>query len=251
MRYTYEQPEYLDISGARHLVQELKVYIKEILDGNIDITQYATKDELKSYATKSYVDDAVTKVVTGGQVDLSNYYNKQEVDALIPEAITEDQIKALFTDEGLATETYVDDAVAKVDLSNYYTKDEVYNKEETDELIANVNTGGGSDPTPDEPVLKGTSSISGNKELKVGFTRAYTGSFLDSSGSAVSDVTGEWTINASFADNKFTTKTIEGNKITVGIDDDNLVGQSFEVTFSDHNGNYTPSTITVNIVEGW
>ena len=29
MRYTYDQPEYLDVDGARHLVQELKVYIAE------------------------------------------------------------------------------------------------------------------------------------------------------------------------------------------------------------------------------
>ena len=29
-------------------MQELKVYIQEILNGNIDITQYATKEELSS-----------------------------------------------------------------------------------------------------------------------------------------------------------------------------------------------------------
>ena len=193
MRYTYEQPEYLDVDGARHLVQELKVYIQEILNGNIDITQYATKEELSNavssidltdyaktsdipsldgyakstdipsldgYATKSYVDENIANVATGGEVDLSNYvtkdtvYTKEETNALIPST------------EGLATETYVDNAVSNVpttdltgyateeyvstainsipatDLSNYYTKSETYSKTEVDTLVAN--SGGGS-----------------------------------------------------------------------------------------------------------
>ena len=199
MKYTYEQPEYLDVDGARHLVQELKVYIQEILNGNIDITQYATKEELSNavssidltdyaktsdipsldgyakstdipsldgYATKSYVDENIANVTTGGEVDLSNYvtkdtvytkedvYTKAETNALIPST------------EGLATETYVDNAVSNVpttdltgyateeyvstainsipatDLSNYYTKSETYSKTEVDTLVAN--SGGGS-----------------------------------------------------------------------------------------------------------
>ena len=40
MRYTYEQPEYIDLAGARHLVQELKKYIQQIMDGNIDVSSY-------------------------------------------------------------------------------------------------------------------------------------------------------------------------------------------------------------------
>ena len=213
MRYTYDQPEYLDVDGARHLVQELKVYIQEILNGNIDITQYATKEELSNavssidltdyaktsdipsldgyakstdipslegYATKSYVDENIANVATGGEVDLSNYvtkdtvytkedvYTKEETDAKITEIepISEDDIRALFASEGLATEEYVDNAVSNIpttdltgyateeyvstainsipatDLSNYYTKDETYNKTEVDTLVAN--SGGSS-----------------------------------------------------------------------------------------------------------
>lgn len=265
MKYTYEQPDYLDANGVRHLVQELKQYIFYILDGNIDITQYATKDELKfyakkadipnmdAYATKSYVDDAVTKVATGGEVDLSNYYNKQEVDARIPDVITKDEIKALFAEEELATETYVDNAVANVpitDLSNYYTKDEVYNKEETDELIAN--SGGGDTPVDPEPIILGTVSISGRTDLKCGFTREYTGSFVDTNENLVDGVSGTFTIsNCSFAESKFTTKEIGTNAITLGVDDEDLIGETFTLTFGDVDGKYTPASITITIAEAF
>lgn len=196
MRYTYDQPEYLDVDGARHLVQELKVYIQEILNGNIDITQYATKEELSNavssidltdyakttdipslegYATKSYVDENIANVATGGEVDLSNYvtkdtvytkedvYTKEETDAKITEIepISEDDIRALFASEGLATEEYVDNAVSNIpttDLTGYATEKYVdnaisnidiptggnvdlsnyYNKEETEGLVNEV-----------------------------------------------------------------------------------------------------------------
>lgn len=238
MKYTYEQPDYLDANGVRHLVQELKQYILDILDGNIDITQYATKNELtqavnsidlssyakatdipslEGYADKAYVDNAVANVATGGEVDLSNYYtkqetyNKEEVVNLIPDAITEQEIQAMFT--GYATETYVDSAVSAIpatDLSNYYTKEEVYTKTETDALIAN-NSGEDTSADPESTIL-GTANISGNTTLKAGFTRTYTGSFLDIDGNAVEDVTGVWTISdCSFAESEFTTKDITEN----------------------------------------
>ena len=150
MKYTYEQPDYLDVNGARHLVQELKKYIQDIMNGKIDISQYATKDELSSavssidlsgyalkgeipsldgYATTEYVNNSVSNIPT---TDLSNYYTKEQTNALIPSV------------EGLATKSYVDENIAKVatsgdiDLSNYVTKDTVYTKEQTDALIPSV-----------------------------------------------------------------------------------------------------------------
>lgn len=285
MKYVYEQPEYLDIAGARHLVQELKVYIQEILNGNIDITQYATKSELSSavssidltsyakttdipsldgYATKSCVDSADTEVATGGEVDLSNYYNKQETDALIPDVITENEIKALFTTEGLATQTYVDNNLsdAAVDLTGYATETYVdnkvasvpttdltnyYTKTEVDTLIANIDTGGGEEGGGETTTPSGTSYISGNTTLKAGFTRTYTGSFLDAEGNAVSDVIGEWTITAPFADSEFTTKTITDNTIKLGVDNEDLIDETFTLTFSEPNGNYSSSSVEVTI----
>ena len=307
MRYTYDQPEYLDVDGARHLVQELKVYIQEILNGNIDITQYATKEELSNavssidltdyaktsdipsldgyakstdipsldgYATKSYVDENIANVTTGGEVDLSNYvtkdtvYTKAETNALIPST------------EGLATKTYVDNAISNVpttdltgyatkeyvstainsipatDLSNYYTKSETYNKAEVDTLVANSGggsssgggEGGGETPTP-TPTVTGTSAISGASSLKCSVTRTYTGKFYNADESEATDVTGEWSITAPFAESKFTTKTITGNSIKLGYDDENLIDKEFTLTFSDPNGNYTPSSITITCVD--
>lgn len=208
MRYTYDQPEYLDVDGARHLVQELKVYIQEILNGNIDITQYATKEELSNavssidltgYATKSYVDENIANVATGGEVDLSNYvtkdtvytkedvYTKEETDAKVTELepITEDEIKALFETEGLATEEYVSTAINSIpatDLSNYYTKDETYNKTEVDTLVANSggSSSGGETTTPTV-----TLAITGNASLKNGFARTYKAVYTDADGTDV------------------------------------------------------------------
>lgn len=137
MKYTYEQPDYLDVNGARHLVQELKKYIQDIMNGKIDISQYATKDELSSAVSS---------------IDLSGYAKKTEIPSLDAYAL-KGEIPSLdgyakTTDipsvEGLATKTYVDENIAKVatsgdiDLSNYVTKDTVYTKAQTDALIPSV-----------------------------------------------------------------------------------------------------------------
>ena len=137
MKYTYEQPDYLDVNGARHLVQELKKYIQDIMNGKIDISQYATKDELSSAVSS---------------IDLSGYAKKTDIPSLDAYAL-KGEIPSLdgyakTTDipsvEGLATKTYVDENIAKVatsgdiDLSNYVTKDTVYTKAQTDALIPSV-----------------------------------------------------------------------------------------------------------------
>ena len=125
MKYTYEQPDYLDVNGVRHLVQELKKYIQDIMNGKIDISQYATKDELSSAVSS---------------IDLSGYALKGEIPSLDGYAKTTD----IPSVEGLATKSYVDENIAKVatsgdiDLSNYVTKDTVYTKAQTDALIPSV-----------------------------------------------------------------------------------------------------------------
>ena len=125
MKYTDEQPDYLDVNGARHLVQELKKYIQDIMNGKIDISQYATKAELSSAVSS---------------IDLSGYALKGEIPSLDGYAKTTD----IPSVEGLATKSYVDENIAKVatsgdiDLSNYVTKDTVYTKAQTDALIPSV-----------------------------------------------------------------------------------------------------------------
>lgn len=90
--------------------------------------------DLSDYATISYVNTEIAKVVTSSEVDLSNYYTKNETNAAIQAAkpdLSGYALKSEIPDTtGLATEQYVNDAVAnidipEVDLTNYYTKSEV------------------------------------------------------------------------------------------------------------------------------
>ena len=137
MKYTYEQPDYLDVNGARHLVQELKKYIQDIMNGKIDISQYATKDELSSAVSSI---DLSGYALKGEIPSLDAYAKKTDLPSLDGYAKTTD----IPSVEGLATKTYVDENIAKVatsgdiDLSNYVTKDTVYTKEQTNALIPSV-----------------------------------------------------------------------------------------------------------------
>lgn len=137
MKYTYEQPDYLDVNGARHLVQELKKYIQDIMNGKIDISQYATKDELSSAVSSI---DLSGYALKGEIPSLDAYAKKTDLPSLDGYAKTTD----IPSVEGFATKSYVDENIAKVatsgdiDLSNYVTKDTVYTKEQTDALIPSV-----------------------------------------------------------------------------------------------------------------
>ena len=157
--------EFLDEIGGRYIVQRVKQMINAVeadsvtkqelqaeldaLDINIDLSSYATKEELtnainsidlSAYAKKTdipslegYVTE--TELNSKGYLtehqDLSAYALKTEIPSL----------------DGLATTEYVDNAIANVpsggdgsgnvDLSNYYTKDETYSKTEVDTLVAN------------------------------------------------------------------------------------------------------------------
>ena len=163
MKYTYEQPDYLDVNGARHLVQELKKYIQDIMNGKIDISQYATKDELSSavssidlsgyalkteiptvpsldgYATTEYVDNAIANAPSGGggNVDLSNYYTKDGVNNVIANTLSgyitstavdtkiSSAINALYTKDEIDSKVKaVRDLYNNIDLTKYYTKTE-------------------------------------------------------------------------------------------------------------------------------
>ena len=113
----------------------------------------AVNGVLANYATKSYVDDAIDKVDLSDK--LQDYALKSEIPVNVSELendvgyLTEHQsldAYALKTDvpsiEGLATETYVDEAVRAVDVSDqlkdYAKSADVYTKSEIDEAISNV-----------------------------------------------------------------------------------------------------------------
>ena len=132
MRYTYEQPEYLDKVGVVHLAQQLKIYIDDIATGNIDLSDYVTKAELQAkldaldinidlsaYATKEELTNALSNI------DLSAYALKAEIPSL----------------EGYATQEYVTDAInnaqlsgdgSSVDLSIYAKKSDLDSKADTE-----------------------------------------------------------------------------------------------------------------------
>ena len=154
--------QFLDKRGTDHLIDELKAYIDSISNGNVDLSDYVTKEELQakldaldinidlsSYATKEELTNAINSI------DLSSYAKKTDLPSLdgyalkteIPTKVSELEndsgyltshqdlsAYALKTEipslDGYATTEYVDNAIANVpsggnvDLSNYYTKEE-------------------------------------------------------------------------------------------------------------------------------
>ena len=141
--------QFLDKRGTDHLIDELKAYIDSISTGNVDLSDYVTKEELQAkldaldikidlsaYATKKELTDAINSIV-------SSYALKTEIPTKVSQLendsgyLTEHQdlsAYALKTDipslDGYATTEYVDNAIANipsggtVDLSDYYTKEE-------------------------------------------------------------------------------------------------------------------------------
>ena len=102
------------------------------------------------------------------------------------------------------------------------------------------------------PIVEGTSSISGNTELKVGFARTYTAKFKDSNDNEVTGVTPVWTIsNNTFAESKITITYPDTVKITLKVDDDNLVDETFTLNLVDVDGKYKASTLDIDIIEGF
>ena len=87
--------------------------------------------------------------------------------------------------------------------------------------------------------------ISGNTNLKNGYRRSYTVSFSDKNGNPVDwqNVDYQWNVKSDF-DVK---QTIADNKITVSVNDENLIGGSFLVGVSI--GGTVVSEIKVNVIE--
>ena len=107
-------------------------------------------------------------------------------------------------------------------------------------------------PQPSNPnetaVLNAT--ISGNTNLKVGFSRTYTVNFTDESGNEVdwNDVGFGWNIVSDF-DSGLIEQTASGNTIKLSVDDENLIGGSFILSVVVDNVTFTQIELT--IVEGW
>ena len=102
--------------------------------------------------------------------------------------------------------------------------------------------------TPDEmAVLNAT--ITGNTNLKVGFARTYAATIKDASGNDIAwDNTYSWNVSSDF-DNGLIEQTIDGNKIELLIEDENLIGGSFLLQVL--NGANVLTEISIDIAEGW
>ena len=85
-----------------------------------------------------------------------------------------------------------------------------------------------SEPTTPDETEDLSATISGNTNLKVGFSRTYTVNFTDESGNEVdwNDVWFSWNVISDF-DSGLIEQTISGNIIKLSVDDENLIGGSF------------------------
>ena len=162
--------QFLDKRGTDHLIDELKAYIDSIPNGNVDLSNYVTKEELQakldalhinidlsSYATKEELTQAINSI------DLSSYAKKTDIPDVsrylteIPaEYVTETELNAkgyltehqdlsayaLKTEiptvpslDGYATTEYVDNAIANVPSGGNVDLSNYYTKAETNALI--------------------------------------------------------------------------------------------------------------------
>ena len=162
--------QFLDKRGTDHLIDELKAYADSIATGNVDLSNYVTKEELQAkldalhinidlsaYATKEELTNAINSI------DLSAYAKKTDIPDVsgyltsIPEEyVTETELNAkgyltehqdlsayaLKTEiptvpslDGYATTEYVDNAIANVPSGGTVDLTNYYTKEETNALI--------------------------------------------------------------------------------------------------------------------
>lgn len=97
---------------------------------------------------------------------------------------------------------------------------------------------------PDNPneitVLSAT--INGIKKLKLGLSRTYTATIMDSNGNEIVwDDTFSWDVQADFE----VSKIINGNKIELVIEDETLIGSSFLVCVIKDNNVLTQTNVTI------
>lgn len=162
--------QFLDKRGTDHLIDELKAYIDSISTGNVDLSDYVTKEELQAkldalhinidlsaYATKEELTQAINSI------DLSAYAKKTDIPDVsryltsIPEEyVTETELNAkgyltehqdlsayaLKTEiptvpslDGYATTQYVDNAIANIPSGGTVDLSNYYTKAETNALI--------------------------------------------------------------------------------------------------------------------
>ena len=103
-----------------------------------------------------------------------------------------------------------------------------------------------SDPENPDEMTDLSATISGNKNLKVGFSRTYTATITDADGNAVEwDNTYSWNVVSDFE----VGQEIDGNTIKLLVEDDSLIGESFLLQAI--RNNLVLSEIEITIVEAF
>ena len=164
--------QFLDKRGTDHLIDELKAYIDSIPNGNVDLSDYVTKEELQAkldaldinidlsaYATKEELTQAINSI------DLSAYAKKTDIPSLNGYAKTSEipsKVSQLENDSNYLSsipEEYVTETELNAkgyltehqDLSAYALKTEIPSldgyatTQYVDNAIANVPSGGNVD----------------------------------------------------------------------------------------------------------
>lgn len=100
--------------------------------------------------------------------------------------------------------------------------------------------------TPPEPTIPTDvlATISGRTDLNVGYSRTYSVTFKDADGNSLTDVIYSWNIVSSF--NSKITSTESNGKITLTINDQTLVGQTFKLQVIVDGNVLSEITIKVN-----
>ena len=128
--YIYTETEVLNYNNLLERMNNIEGSIEQVVTDYL--RENPPKVDLEGYATKEYVDNAIAAI---SAVDLSDYFTKEEANAKFATKEEIPSTSGLATEEfvnrkvsGLASESYVDDAVAaipKPDLSGYALKSEI------------------------------------------------------------------------------------------------------------------------------
>ena len=135
--YVYTETETLQYSTLDARITELETNIEDVVAEEVNkyVEENPIEVDLSDYYTKAQTDSAIGEAVNSIEIpepDLSPYAKVADIPTKVSQLEND---KGYLTEhqslDGLATEKYVDDAIAAidipeadVDLSNYYTKEE-------------------------------------------------------------------------------------------------------------------------------
>ncbi len=100
-----------------------------------------------------------------------------------------------------------------------------------------------------EPTPTVTMSISGNTDLKVGFSRSYKAIYTDADSNDVSaDYTTVWTVTPNDFDASEISIEEDGNTIKLLVENEDMIDKTIALTATDADGLFVPATVTITVV---